>query len=79
MEKFEQSEALNKSKLAQKEGEISRLLALVEKVKATESESVEYVAKYNRQVRQLEGEVADAEKEKRKAFDRVQEALSQVK
>ena len=76
LEKFEQSESLNKSRLSQKEGEISRLLALVEKVKATESESIEYVTKYNRQVRQLEGEVQEAEKEKRKAFDRVQQALN---
>lgn len=76
LEKFDQSESLNKSKLSQKEGEISRLLALLERVKATESESIEYVTKYNRQVKQLEGEVQEAEKEKRKAFDRVQEALN---
>ena len=54
------------------------MLALVDKKKQTESESIDHVAKFSKRVNALENELDRCEQDKRAVFEKLQIALQQV-
>ena len=78
LEKYEQNEQLWEKKINQKDREAQQLLALVDKIKKTETESIDHVAKFSKRVNALENELDRCEQDKRAIYEKQQIALQQA-